>query len=99
MHNKRGGGGLVAKSCLNPATLWTGARQAPLCLEFRQEYWNGLPFPSSRDLPNPGIKPGSPVEDTGRFFTTGPPGGQSVQFGSVEFSPSVISESLQPPGL
>ncbi|KAI4549084.1 hypothetical protein MG293_001414 [Ovis ammon polii] len=22
----------------------------------RQEYWNGLPFPSPRDLPNPGIK-------------------------------------------
>ena len=27
----------------------------------RQEYWNGLPFPSPRDLPNPGIKPGSPA--------------------------------------
>ena len=26
----------------------------------RQEYWSGLPFPSSGDLPNPGIKPGSP---------------------------------------
>jgi len=24
---------------------------------FRQEYWNGLPFPSLGDLPNPGIKP------------------------------------------
>ena len=23
---------------------------------FRQEYWSGLPFPSPRDLPNPGIK-------------------------------------------
>jgi len=28
---------------------------------FRQEYWSGLPFPSSGDLPNPGIQPGSPV--------------------------------------
>ena len=27
----------------------------------RQEYWSGLPFPSPRDLPNPGIKPGSPA--------------------------------------
>ena len=26
-----------------------------------QEYWNGLSFPSPGDLPNPGIKPGSPV--------------------------------------
>ena len=27
----------------------------------RQEYWNGLPFPSPRDLPDSGIKPGSPA--------------------------------------
>ena len=27
----------------------------------RQEYWSGLPFPSTGDLPDPGIKPGSPV--------------------------------------
>ena len=31
-------------------------------MEFsRQEYWNGLPFPSPGYLPNPGIKPGSPA--------------------------------------
>ena len=27
----------------------------------RQECWNGLPFPSPEDLPNPGIEPGSPA--------------------------------------
>ena len=27
----------------------------------RQEYWGGLPFPSPGDLPDPGIKPGSPA--------------------------------------
>ena len=27
---------------------------------FRQEYWSGLPFPFPGDLPDPGIKPGSP---------------------------------------
>ena len=27
----------------------------------RQEYWNGLPFPSPEDLLNPGIEPGSPA--------------------------------------
>ena len=27
----------------------------------RQEYWSGLPFSSSGDLPNPGIEPGSPT--------------------------------------
>ena len=39
------------------ATQWTVAYQAPLSMEFhRQEYWNGLPFPSSWDRPDPGIK-------------------------------------------
>ena len=27
----------------------------------RQEYWNGLPFPSPEALPNPGIEPSSPA--------------------------------------
>ena len=27
----------------------------------RQEYWNGLPFPSAGDLSDPGIEPGSPA--------------------------------------
>jgi len=31
-------------------------------MEFsRQEYWNGLPFPSPGDLPDPGIESRSPV--------------------------------------
>ena len=35
-------------------TLWTVAHQAPLSLGFsRQEYWSGLPFPSSGNLPDP----------------------------------------------
>ena len=43
-------------------TPWTVAYQAPLSMGFsRQEYWSGLPFPSPGDLPNPGIKPRSPV--------------------------------------
>ena len=43
------------------ATPWTVAYQAPPSMGFsRQEYWNGLPFPSPGDLPNPGIKPWSP---------------------------------------
>ena len=40
---------LVAQSCptLCDLTPWTVARQVPLSMEFsRQEYWNGLPFPS-----------------------------------------------------
>ena len=43
-------------------TPWTVAYQAPPSMEFsRQEYWSGLPFPSPRNLPDPGIEPGSPT--------------------------------------
>ena len=36
--------------------------QIPLSMELsRQEYWSGLPVPSSGNLPNPGIKPRSPA--------------------------------------
>jgi len=55
-------------------TLWTVAHQAPPSMGFsRQEYWNGLPFPSPGDLPNPGIEPKSPTlrADT---LTSEPPG-------------------------
>ena len=44
------------------ATLWTTACQASLSMGFsRQEYWNGLPFPSPGTLLDPGIKQGSPA--------------------------------------
>ena len=40
----------------------TVAYQAPPSMGFsRQEYHSGLPLPSPGDLPNPGIKPGSPA--------------------------------------
>ena len=56
------------------ATLWTVACQAPLSMWFfREEYWSGLPFPPSGDLPNPGIGPPSPAL-AGGFFTAEPPG-------------------------
>ena len=65
------GGGLVAKSCPTLAIPWTVACQAPLSMGFsRQEYWNGLPFPSPGDLPDPEIEQTSPVSPAlaGRFF-------------------------------
>ena len=46
--------------------LWTIAYQAPLSIGFsRQEYWSGLPFPSPRDLPNPGMEPASLISPMG----------------------------------
>ena len=39
---------------------------------FRQEYWNGLLFPTPGDLPDPGTEPTSPVSPalSGSFVTT-----------------------------
>ena len=55
-------------------TPWTVGHQAPLSMtSFRQEYWGGLPFPTTGSFPNQGIKPASPAL-AGRFFTTEPPG-------------------------
>ena len=54
---------LVIQSRLILCDPWTVAHQAPLSMEFsRRGYcWSGLPFPPPGDLPNPGIKPASPV--------------------------------------
>ena len=44
------------------ATPWTVVHQAPPSMEFsRQEYWRGLPCPPPGNLPDPRIKPLSPV--------------------------------------
>ena len=67
---------LVAK--WYPTLLWHhGWREEPARLLCpwgfsRQEYWSGLPFPSSGDFPDPGINPmslASPALASG-FFTT-----------------------------
>ena len=53
------------------------ACQAPLSMEFsRQEYWIGLPFLITGDLPNPEIELPSLASPSlaGEFFTTAPLG-------------------------
>ena len=55
-------------------------------MEFsREEYWNGLPFPSPVDLPEPGIEPGSPALQTDLLplRLLGCPTSHSVHFSSV----------------
>ena len=44
----------------------------------RQKYWSGLPFPSPGDLPDPGIKPGSPEFPANS--TIEPPGAFTERF-------------------
>ena len=78
--------------------LWTAALQAPLSMGFsRQEYWSGLPFPPPGDRPDPGIEPTSLMSPAlaGRFFTTSTTWEASL-FSSVQFSHSVVSDSVTP---
>ena len=59
-------------------TPWTVTHQAPPPMEFsRQEYWSGLPFPSPRDLSDPGIEPASPTL-WADALTSEPPGNQEM---------------------
>ena len=65
------------QSCVIPVTPWIVVHQAPLSMEFsRQEYWSGLPFPTSGDLPDPGVESvslESPALAGGSFIPV-PPG-------------------------
>ena len=59
-------------------------------MEFsRQEYWNGLPFPSAGDLPDPRIEPRSPTMQADSLPS------ELLQGHSVQFSCSFMSNSLR----
>ena len=77
-------------------TPWTVVCQVPLSMEFsRQEYCSDLMFPSPGDIPNPGIKPTSPAWQANSLplshWET-----PNKSFSSVQFSRSVVSDSLRP---
>ena len=65
-----------AQLCPTLNNLMNLALQAPLSMGFpRQEYWSGLLFPTSGDLPHPGIESVSlvaPALQAIVFFTTVP---------------------------
>ena len=64
----------------NSVIPWTIADQAPLSIGFsRQEYWNGLPFPSPGDLPDPGIEPRSTALQADALLSE-PPGKTNKEF-------------------
>ena len=64
---------IVTKSCLTLCSRWTVAHQGSSVHGIlQQEYWSGLPFPSPRDLPDPGIKPRSPPLETDSLLSEPP---------------------------
>ena len=55
----------------------------------RQQHWNGLPFPTPGDLPDPGIEPGSPAlqEDS---LSSEPPAMLMALESSRELTPHIL---------
>ena len=82
-------------------TPWTVVCQAPLPKGFsRPEYWSGLPCPPPGDLPDSGIEScflhlyiGKQILDQSSHLRS------PLVLYSVQFSRSVVSDSLRPHGL
>ena len=71
---------------------WTIAYQATASMGFfRQEHWSGLPFPSPRDLPDPGIEPRSPALQADVLISE-PPGKppKIIKLGDKNFQTTII---------
>ena len=64
-------------------------------MEFsRPEYWSGKPFPSPADLPDPGVKPGSPALQADSLPTessSGPGGKRLSEIGHFNLQSATIS--------
>ena len=88
---------MCAKLCLTflqPRGLCSSPGSSVHGIFFRQEYWNGLPFPSPWDLPDPGIELVSPAL-AGGFFTTEPPGKPTVLLYSAFFHLRAFSLNIK----
>ena len=73
------------------ATPWTATHQAPPSMGFsRQECWNGLPFPSPGDLPNPGMEPGPPILQADALLSKPPGKPQKTEY----FPPNVGNNTM-----
>ena len=75
----------IMSNSLLPCGLWPTRVLCPWGFS-RQEYWSGLPFPASRDLPRPGIEPVSllwqvdalSLSHSSLCWTVGLPGGKKL---------------------
>ena len=73
MYTYGGGGDLGLSRVRLFASRWTVVHQAHPSMEIsRPEYWNGWPFPSPGDLPNPRIEPESPALQVDSLLTEPP---------------------------
>ena len=78
------------------AISWTVVYQASLSMEFsKQECWSGLPFPSPRDLPDPGVEPRSPALQADALPSEPPGGGHTLDNSEGEGSLACYSPWAQ----
>ena len=61
----------------------------------RQEYWSGLPFPSTGDLPNPGLEPRFPTLQADALPSE-PPGKPKYNFTELQKGPPFQPASPSP---
>ena len=74
-------------------TPWTVAYETSPSIGFsRQEYWSGLALPSSEDLPDPGIKSGSPALQAAALPSEPPGKPKNTGVGSLSLLPSVFHD-------
>ena len=86
----------MSDSSVNP---WTVADQAPLSLGFpRHEYWNGWPFPSPGDLPNPGIKLRPPASEMDSLSSELPGKSKNTGLGSLSLLQGNLPDPEIKPG-
>ena len=77
------------------ATPWTVAYQASQSMGFsRQEYWSGLPFPSPGDLPDLGIRPGSPALEVNALISGPPEKIQQVSKKQISVANPIIRQNF-----
>ena len=87
------GGNVTLSARSDSATPRTVAHQAPLSMGFsRQEDWSGSRFPSPGDLPDPGVKPGSPVLQVDSLASEPP--GKQCYIVLFPFSQSIFIKDL-----
>ena len=85
----------LLQSCLTLCDPIDGSPPGSPFLGFsRQEHWSGLPFPSPGDLPDPGIKPGSPAFQADAL-TSEPPGKPKLPHNCTHLTCSKFSKMLK----
>ena len=63
---------------------------------FRQEYFNGLPYPLPGDLPSPGIKPRSPALQADSLPSEPPGKPMNTGVGSILFPGDLPNQKIEP---